>query len=253
VTSRRGGGGGTGVQARGRGEKLLGLGDLASQGVGRVALAFPDEGGRAHTGLALRGGGPGSDKSRGKSEVRSSQAERETPRRAGLKAGGGSSSQETLVQRLERLDWPKEGLWLGDVGLRLLEMGLRLLEMGLDAISGLEVGLDATIGLETTIGGPRVLNSRRSEDLGRGGCSSGASRKRKRLEMWLAQLWLGKSCGRERGRAAGVGSSHLQARAREGPGGGQRNRARMCARGGQRKHGRGSRGRSAGQDLGPGG
>jgi hypothetical protein len=107
ATSRRGGGGGAGVQAPGRGEKLLSLGDLAGQGVGRVALAFPDEGGRAHTGLALRGGGPGSDKSRGEGEVRPSQAERETPRRAGLKTGGGSSSQETLVQHLERLEWLK--------------------------------------------------------------------------------------------------------------------------------------------------
>jgi hypothetical protein len=93
ATSRRGGGGGSSVQARGRGEELLGLGDLAGHGVGRVALALPDEGGRTHTDLALRGGGPGSDKSRGEGEVRSSQAERETPRRAGLKTGGGSSSQ----------------------------------------------------------------------------------------------------------------------------------------------------------------
>jgi hypothetical protein len=48
---------------------MLGLGDLASQGVSRVALTLPDGGGRPHTSLPLRGGRAGSDKGGGEGGV----------------------------------------------------------------------------------------------------------------------------------------------------------------------------------------
>jgi hypothetical protein len=63
AASRRVGGGGPSVLGGGRGEKLLCLGDLAGQAVGRISLTLPHEGSRAHTSLPLRGGSPGSDES----------------------------------------------------------------------------------------------------------------------------------------------------------------------------------------------
>ena len=55
-------GGGLGVVGGREAEELLRLSDLASQGVGRCALALLDKGGHTHAGLTLRGSGPGSDK-----------------------------------------------------------------------------------------------------------------------------------------------------------------------------------------------
>jgi hypothetical protein len=136
---------------------VLGLGDLASQGVCRVALTFPHESGRAHAGLPLRGGGPGGDESSGEVEVRSRQT------------GGRSRSQDTLRQQLE------EGLQLGMMGLRL-EEGLRLLE------ARLEEGLRL---LEAPLGDPGVLSHLRArscssgEDKSRCGCSRSGSRGRR--------------------------------------------------------------------------
>ena len=40
---------------------LLGVGDLASQGISRITLALPGDGGLTHTGHALRSSGLGCD------------------------------------------------------------------------------------------------------------------------------------------------------------------------------------------------
>jgi hypothetical protein len=60
TATRRGRGRGP-ANRRGRREEALRLGDLTSQGVGRVAFVLPHEGGRAQPGLPLRGGSPGGD------------------------------------------------------------------------------------------------------------------------------------------------------------------------------------------------
>jgi hypothetical protein len=73
VASRRGGGGGRSVLGGGRGEELLRLGDLACQGVGRIALTLPHEGSGAHTSLPLRGGSPCSEESVGEGGGRARQ------------------------------------------------------------------------------------------------------------------------------------------------------------------------------------
>jgi hypothetical protein len=87
AASRRGRGRGPNVPGGGRGEELLHLGDLAGQGIGRVVLALPHEGSRAHTSLPLRGGSPGSDESCGEGRVRTwGVQERETSRLGRLEA-----------------------------------------------------------------------------------------------------------------------------------------------------------------------
>jgi hypothetical protein len=62
---------------------MLGLGDLASQGVSRVALTLPDGGGRTQTSLPLRGGRAGSDKGGGEGGVGTrARKRRRTPTRS---------------------------------------------------------------------------------------------------------------------------------------------------------------------------
>ena len=48
---------------------MLRLGDLASQCIGRIALALPSGGGRTRTGLAFHGSSPGSDEGGGEGGV----------------------------------------------------------------------------------------------------------------------------------------------------------------------------------------
>jgi hypothetical protein len=71
--------------------------------------------------LALRGGGPGSDEGCSEGGVRSSQAERETPRKGRLETGSGSISHERLRTLRQRLEWLErlEGL------LERAEVGIR--------------------------------------------------------------------------------------------------------------------------------
>lgn len=64
---------------------MLGLRDLASQGVSRVALTLPDGGGGPHTSLPLRGSRTGSDKGGGEGGVgaRAQKCRRAVTRRHG--------------------------------------------------------------------------------------------------------------------------------------------------------------------------
>jgi hypothetical protein len=65
AVARRAGGGGPYVVVDRRDEALLHVGDLAGQGVGRIPLALPGEGGRTKTSLTLSGCSTGSDEGSG--------------------------------------------------------------------------------------------------------------------------------------------------------------------------------------------
>jgi hypothetical protein len=92
-------------------EELLRLGDLASQGVGRVALALPHESSSAHTSPPLRGGSPGSDEGGGEGGVRTRGVqEMETARSGRLEthcsSGGAGMVSRVISSMEERLDHP---------------------------------------------------------------------------------------------------------------------------------------------------
>jgi hypothetical protein len=116
-TSGRGRGG-TDVPGGGWSKELLRLGDLASQSVGRVALALPHESRRTHTSLAFRGSSTGSHEGGSESGIgprgaqRMRATETEKVQRRSSSTGSGTSG---VASGEEWLNYPCRRCILGSI------------------------------------------------------------------------------------------------------------------------------------------